>query len=95
MGSRSLGGQTVPFGSIGGGAKGQLGIIPRLACAMTVAEDGGVPLILDDALGLSDPQRIEAMGAVLRAAGDHCQVIILTCDPDRYRHVGAKSVVGL
>lgn len=93
--SRTLGNLTVPFDSIGGGAREQLGIITRLACAMSVAEDGGVPVILDDALGYSDPQRIEAMGAVLRAAGSDCQVIILTCDPDRYRHVGAKSVVRL
>ncbi len=91
--SRSLGGRTVPFASLGGGAREQFGIITRIACAMIVAEDGGVPLILDDALGYSDPQRIEAMGAVLRTAGDHCQVIILTCDPDRYRHVGARRVV--
>lgn len=91
--SRSLGGRTVPFESLGGGAKEQFGIITRLACTMIVAEDGGVPLILDDALGYADPQRLEAMGAVLRTAGEHCQVIILTCDPDRYRHVGAKRVV--
>jgi hypothetical protein len=90
--SRTLDRKTVPFGSLSVGAREQLGVITRLACAMIVAPDGGVPLILDDALGYSDPDRLEAMGAVLSLAGRSCQVIVLTCYPDRYRHVGEATI---
>jgi uncharacterized protein YhaN len=89
--SRTLDRKTVPFASLSVGAREQLGVITRLACAMIVAPDGGVPLILDDALGYSDPGRLEAMGAVLALAGRSCQVIVLTCYPERYRHVGGAT----
>jgi len=90
--SRTLDRRTVPFESLSVGAREQLGVITRLACAMIVAPDGGVPVILDDALGYSDPGRLEAMGAVLALAGRSCQVIVLTCYPERYRHVGGATI---
>lgn len=90
--SRTLDGVTVPYESLSTGAKEQLSVIVRLACAMTVSEEGGVPLLIDDALGYSDPGRLESMGAVFNLAGRDCQVIVLTCMPDRYRHVGTAEV---
>ena len=93
--SRTIGEETIPFDSLSVGAQEQLGLIARLACAMIVSPDEGVPLILDDTLGNSDPQRLEAMGAVLAVAGRHCQIIVLTCQPDRYQHVGGATVVRL
>lgn len=90
--SRTHEGKTIPFGSLSVGTQEQLGVIMRLACAMIVAPDGGVPIILDDALGYSDPGRLEAMGAVLALAGRSCQVIVLTCYPERYRHVGGAAI---
>ena len=90
-------GVPLPFAALSVGAQEQLAVIQRLACAMLVCRDGasGVPVVLDDALGFSDPSRLEAMGAVLRLAGEHCQVLVLTCMPDRYRHVGDADVVRL
>jgi len=85
--------RTVPFDSLSGGTREQLGVISRLACASLVEEQGGVPVILDDALGFSDPQRLEGMGALLSLAGRRAQVILLTCVPDRYRAVGGARVV--
>ncbi len=93
--SRTLDAKTLPFASLSVGAQEQLGIISRLACAMIVAPDGGVPVVLDDGLGWSDPTRLEAMGAVLKRAGEQCQVIVLTCYPDRYRAVRGATVVRL
>lgn len=90
--SRTLSGDTVPFDSLSVGTKEQLGVIARLACAIIVADDEGAPVILDDTLGFSDPGRLEAMGAVLGMAGNSCQVIALTCYPDRYRHVGGATI---
>ena len=91
--TRTLAGRTVPFDSLSGGAKEQLGVISRLACALTVADDGGVPVVFDDTLGNTDPARIEAMGALLSLAGRRCQVIVLTCAPERFRNVGGATVV--
>ncbi|MBF6605168.1 MAG: AAA family ATPase [Chloroflexi bacterium] len=93
--SRTLQGRTIPYGSLSVGAQEQIALISRLACATIVAPDGGVPVILDDALGNSDPQRLEAMGAVLAVAGRQSQIIVLTCQPDRYEHVGGAHVVRL
>ena len=48
-------------------------------------------MILDDALGWSDPSRLQRMGAAINAAGCDRQIIILTCTPGRYAHVGNVS----
>jgi hypothetical protein len=93
--SRTARGQTIPYASLSVGAKEQIALISRLACATIVAPAGGVPVILDDALGNSDPQRLEAMGAALAVAGRQSQIIVLTCQPDRYEHVGGARVVRL
>ena len=93
--SRTLQGQTIPYGSLSVGAQEQVALISRLACATIVAPAGGVPVIIDDALGNSDQQRLEAMGAVLAVAGRQSQIIVLTCQPDRYEHVGGAHIVRL
>lgn len=93
--SRTLLGRTIPYKSLSIGAQEQIALISRLACATIVAPDGGVPVIIDDALGNSDPQRLEAMGAVLAVAGRQSQIIVLTCQPDRYEHVGGAQIVRL
>ena len=93
--NRTLKGVTVPFDSLSGGTKEQLSLIFRLACSMIVAKDGGTPLILDDALGYTDPERLRLMGAVLAKAAKECQIVIFTCTPDRYGNVGEATVVAL
>ena len=92
---RAMDGSNVPFESLSGGTKEQISLISRLACAITVSKDGGASLILDDALGYTDPERLKLMGAVLAKAGRECQIIILTCVPDRYNNVGEAKVVRL
>lgn len=91
--SRTLDGITIPFDDLSIGAREQLGILTRLAAARIVSAHGGVPLIIDDALGFSDPARLETMGAAIAAAGQHCQVILLTCTPGRFMHVGSAELV--
>ena len=93
--SRTLEGRTVPFEDLSGGAQEQISLIARLACALIVGEEGGVPLILDDALGYTDARRLEEMGALLSLAGKSCQLILLTCAPERYRHIGDARIVRL
>ncbi len=91
--TRTLHGKTLPFDDLSVGAKEQMGILTRLAAGQIVSKQGGVPLIIDDALGFSDPSRLETMGAAIAAAGKQCQIIILTCSPGRFTHVGNAQVV--
>jgi DNA repair exonuclease SbcCD ATPase subunit len=93
--SRTLHGRTIPFDDLSIGAKEQLGILLRLAAARIVSKQGGVPLIIDDALGFSDPDRLKTMAAAIASAGKDCQVIVLTCSPGRFTHVGNAQVVNL
>ncbi len=92
--SRTLGGRTIPFDSLSKGTQEQLGLLARLAAALTVTKagtahgiDDGVPLILDDALGHTDPDRLASMASTIASAAAGCQVIILTCTPDRFRGI--------
>ena len=72
-----------------------VGSAARLAAALTVAEDGGVPVILDGTLGNTDPERLRSMGAVLGRVAESCQILILTCSPERFRSLGDVRVVRL
>ncbi len=82
--SRTLSGRTVPYESLSGGAREQLAIVARLAGAALVAKEDAVPVIMDDALGFTDADRLAKMGAVFDAVGGNGQVIVLTCSPARY-----------
>lgn len=86
--SRTLAGRTVPYESLSGGAREQLGIVARLACSALVSKEDGVPVVIDDALGFTDPERLVKMGAVFDAVAGDSQVIVLTCSPDRYAGIG-------
>lgn len=93
--SRTQGGRTVPFDQLSVGAQEQLGIVTRLAVAQLVADDGGVPVILDDSLGFSDPERLARMCAAISFAAQSCQVIVLTCTPERFADLGQAKRVRL
>jgi hypothetical protein len=93
--NRTLDGRTVPYESLSGGAKEQLGILARLAGAALVAPQDTVPVVIDDALGFTDPERLTKMGAVFDTVGDHGQVIVLTCTPTRYLGVQDAHVIEL
>ncbi len=93
--TRAQDGVALGFQQLSAGAREQIALLARLACATLVAEDGGAPVLLDDALGHSDPQRLEGLGRALAEAGQRCQIIVLTCDPARYRHVAGAQLVAL
>lgn len=95
--SRTLGGATVPFASLSGGAKEQLAVLGRLATARLVGSDGGAPLILDDTLANSDPLRRSTLAAVFNAVAkdETSQIIILTCDPVRFSDIASARTVRL
>jgi hypothetical protein len=93
--TRTLDGCTVPFDSLSGGAKEQLGILARLAGAALVAKEDTVPVIIDDALGFSDPDRLDKMSTVFNTVGARGQVIVLTCTPGRYDGIADADVIEL
>jgi hypothetical protein len=102
--SRTLAGRTDPYAELSTGAREAVAMCVRLACAALVGPDGGVPVIIDDALGAADPGRRRMLGALLNHAGSAAatpettndgkptQIIVFTCDPDRYRAVGSAQV---
>ncbi|MCV7289038.1 AAA family ATPase [Mycolicibacterium wolinskyi] len=93
--TRTVSGRTVPYESLSGGAKEQLAIVARLAGASLVAKEDSVPVIIDDALGFTDADRLTKMGAVFDAVGGDGQVIVLTCSPERYASVGGAHHIEL
>ncbi|TDW86207.1 MULTISPECIES: AAA family ATPase [Kribbella] len=93
---RELDGVRLPVEALSTGAQEQMAIITRLAISHLVSTgEGSVPVIFDDALGWSDKARLRDMGALLGRAGDHGQVIILTCMPDRYEYVPKATFIKL
>ena len=92
---RVLGGRSLRFDQLSAGAREQIALLARLAVATLVSADGGAPLVLDDALGHSDAQRLEKIGRALSLAAPHCQILVLTCTPERYRHVQSAHAVPL
>jgi len=98
--SRTVGGITVPFDSLSTGSREQLAVLAQLACAILVNPDGasgdaGVPVILDDALGNSDPSRLRRLAPAFASAAKQAQVIVMTSTPDRYGRVGDATVIRL
>ena len=81
---RLLDGPGLGTGQLSSGAREQLGLIVRLAVANLVDPGDGVPLILDDALVYSDQRRARRIIQQMAAGATNCQIIVLTCDPERY-----------
>ncbi|MGD7002434.1 AAA family ATPase [Corynebacterium halotolerans] len=89
--ARSIGERSVPLESLSGGAREQLAILTRFAIARLVAEGAtSVPVFVDDALGSTDPERLDRMAALFSQAGRTSQVFVLTCVPQRYESVTGK-----
>ena len=93
--TRTLDGITVGYQQLSTGAREQLGVLSRLACAMIVSGDGGAPVIFDDTLGWTDPGRLTQMASAIALASRQCQVVVLTCSPGRFAGIGDAHVVRL
>lgn len=92
---RRLDGTTLSFNQLSTGAKEQLIILIRLATAMLVDPTEGVPVMLDDALGYSDRQRLRTISRALALAATTAQVILFTCHTDRYVGLPGAQLVEL
>ena len=87
--SKTVDGVTVPFDSLSAGAREQLSLLARIACADLV---GSVPLILDDVLGHSDRDRLDHVAVVLSQVADRTQIILLSHEPSRFPIAGIHRV---
>lgn len=87
--SKTVGGVTVPFDQLSAGAREQLSLLARIACADLV---GSVPLILDDVLGHSDRGRLDEVAVILGQVADRTQIILLSHEPARFPIAGIQRV---
>lgn len=86
---------TFDFADLSGGTREQVAAAVRLAVAEILAADHGghLPLVFDDAFTNSDPRRIESLQRMLDLASSRgLQIILLTCTPDDYVSLGAKTI---
>ena len=89
---RTVDGTTVALSELSGGTKEQLALLTRFAIADLVTATGDtapVPVIVDDALGATDPERLTRMNLLFDQVGQKAQVFVLTCFPQRFDRVGA------
>lgn len=93
--ARVLDGDRIGYEALSTGAKEQLAILIRLAVATLVDPRDGVPVVIDDALGYSDPARLRRMTAAFSMVGAEAQVILLTCTPGRYDGIVGAEVIRL
>ena len=93
--ARTLDGTTIDLAQLSGGAKEQMALLTRFAIADMVAGAGTdsdetrVPVVVDDALGATDPHRLARMNALFSQVGENSQVFVLTCFPQRFDRVAA------
>ncbi len=86
-------GQQEDFDILSGGTQEQLAVLTRLAFAELLLKQGRpATVILDDALAFSDDDRIENMFDVLMRAGEHVQIIVLTCRRRLFTRLGAAPL---
>ena len=90
---RTLDNVTLDTTQLSGGAREQLSVLTRLAVADLVGGGDAVPVIIDDALGFSDRGRIDRMNVVLDTLGRDHQIIVLTCDLDRFDGIAGATLV--
>ena len=91
--ARTVDGRRIAYEDLSAGAAEQLAMMVRVAATMLVSPEEGVPLLIDDDLGFTDRDRLEAMGTILARAGRERQVIVLTCDSNRFGQLGEAKFV--
>ena len=95
---RTVDGVSVPLDQLSGGTKEQLAILTRFAIADLVTASGEttpVPVVVDDALGATDPERLARMNSLFSQVGKTSQVLVLTCFPQRFDRVAATRTYSM
>lgn len=92
--SRVLKQTNIEVQQLSAGAQEQIGLLLRFAVAALVArqaDNQGVPIFIDDALGSTDWQRLESMALVISELARHHQLFIFSCVPERFNRVVGKQ----
>lgn len=95
---RTVDGTPIPLAELSGGTKEQLAILARFAIADVVSASGDtapVPVVVDDALGATDPERLRRMNVLFGDVGKRAQVLVFTCFPQRFDMVDAAQRVAI
>ncbi len=69
------------FTELSGGAQEQVSVLVRVGLAEVLAGSGRLPLVLDDALVNTDPQRRARMVRVLQGVTGRLQILLFTSQP--------------
>jgi DNA repair exonuclease SbcCD ATPase subunit len=86
-------GQEEPFESLSVGAREQVAVLTRLAFADLLREQGTIaPVVLDDALVNTDPNRFKRMVLAIRKASKNLQIIVLTCNEAQWLQEGSPMI---
>jgi hypothetical protein len=83
------------FDALSFGAKEQVSILVRLALAEVLGENESLPIILDDCLVNTDPERHDAMIRVLYRASRKQQIILFSCNQRAFDRLGETRRIEL
>src|SRR5699024_11956228 len=77
--------------------KEQRDILTLFAIAQEQSQgrEQGAPVMVDDALGSTDAQRIRLMATLFAEVGKDSQVIVFTCEPSRYDRVPDSTLLDI
>lgn len=84
-----------PYEALSGGAQEQISLLTRIGLAEVLAGEGTLPLVLDDVLINTDPERIKRIHRVLYRAADKLQILLFSCHDVLFDGLGAEFVVTL
>lgn len=77
------------FEALSGGAREQLSLLVRIGLAEVLGAEESWPLVLDDALVNTDPERIQRVQRLLFKASRRMQILLFTCHGRLYDTAGA------
>lgn len=81
------------FARLSDGTREQIAVLVRLGFAELLhARQSPAILVLDDALGFSDSQRLDRMFDVLADAATRFQILVLTCHAEAFGRMGGRAL---
>jgi DNA repair exonuclease SbcCD ATPase subunit len=84
-----------PFEFLSGGAREQLALLVRIGLAEVLGTEESWPLVLDDVLVNTDPERIRRIQRALYHAGQRMQILLFTCHGALFDALGPDVLVAL
>ncbi|MBN2021721.1 MAG: AAA family ATPase [Pirellulales bacterium] len=85
----------VELNELSGGENEQVHLAVRLALAEVLAQEQRQLVVLDDVLTATDPERLARIREILAEAGQRLQILVLTCDRDRFESVPSAKFFDL